>query len=163
MTENKYLWSVNRIDCGCLKYGRDGKITIQLCDRHKDRYTVKEGESSHYCNDLNRERDTEEKNSDVPPIDNNVSAKKYDEGKDRWDLLPLEPIREVVKVFTFGASKYGQDQWQKLDNFEERYYAAALRHLSAWRLGEKLDQSGLHHLAHCAWNILALLWGELKK
>jgi hypothetical protein len=96
--------------------------------------------------------------------DNLVGAKKYDNGKDRWDLLPLQPIREVVKVFTYGASKYGQDQWQKLDNFEDRYYAAALRHLSAWRLGEENDQeSGLHHLAHCVWNIIALLWSETKK
>lgn len=29
------------------------------------------------------------------------------DGKPRWELLPIEVMEEVVKVYTFGAEKYG--------------------------------------------------------
>lgn len=45
---------------------------------------------------------------------------KYDEGKDRWDLLPFAQVRKVVKILTFGASKYSPNNWQKVDNARER-------------------------------------------
>ena len=94
---------------------------------------------------------------------NNEKALKYDQKKLRWDLLPLEPIKEIVKVYTFGANKYSENTWQNLDDFENRYYAALLRHLTAWRMGEELDpESEIHHLAHCCWNSIALLWKVLR-
>jgi hypothetical protein len=40
----------------------------------------------------------------------------------------------------------------------DRYYAAALRHLPAWRGGEELDpESGLTHLAHALANAAFLM------
>jgi len=90
-------------------------------------------------------------------------GKKYDDGKLRWDLLPMKPIECVVKILTFGASKYGSNNWQKLKNFDDRYYAAMMRHMSAWKQGEKLDpESGLPHLAHAMCCVMFLLWNELK-
>ena len=82
--------------------------------------------------------------------------------KDRWDLLPISVIEYIVKVLTFGANKYGPNLWQKLDNFENRYYAATLRHIIAWRKGERIDkESGLPHLAHALCCLVFLLWKEL--
>lgn len=75
-----------------------------------------------------------------------------------WELLPLETIEEAVKVFTFGAQKYGVNTWQNLPNGFERYRAAFLRHMVAHLKGEEFDpESGLLHLSHCLWNSIAML------
>lgn len=84
---------------------------------------------------------------------------KFDTGKLRWDLLPIDCIEDVVKILTFGSVKYGPNNWQMLEEGEERYYAALMRHLSAYRQGEIIDiESGLSHLSHAMCNILFLLW-----
>lgn len=89
---------------------------------------------------------------------------KYDSDKLRWDLLPIDTIEDVVKILTFGANKYGPDNWQGLDNFEDRYYGALMRHITAWRKGEKMDEeSGLSHLAHAMCNLVFLLWKDKRE
>ena len=81
------------------------------------------------------------------------------DGKQRWELLPIPLLEEVVKVYTFGAQKYKPNSWQNLDDGYNRYKAALLRHLAAYEKGETHDpESGLHHLAHMAWNALAMLY-----
>ena len=43
----------------------------------------------------------------------------------------------------------GRDNWKKVPDRENRYVAAAFRHLVAHRLGERLDpETGEPHLAH---------------
>jgi hypothetical protein len=69
---------------------------------------------------------------------------------------------EVAKVLTFGAAKYGENNWQRLENFSPRYYAAILRHVFAYGGGEATDpESGLPHLAHAACGALFLLSAEV--
>ncbi len=90
-------------------------------------------------------------------------GKKYDESKLRYDLL--EPFFEdsVAEVLTYGAKKYNSNNWQNVEPFNDRYYAALRRHLSDWRKGEKRDkESKLRHLAHCATNIYFLMWKEIQ-
>ena len=38
-------------------------------------------------------------------------------------------ILAVDEVMTFGATKYGRDNWQGLKDFEDRYFSASIRHL----------------------------------
>lgn len=79
-------------------------------------------------------------------------------------LLPTcgPALFEVSKVLTFGASKYGANNWQGLDEFTNRYYAAILRHLFAYGGGERIDpESGLPHLAHALCGALFLLSSEV--
>lgn len=91
-------------------------------------------------------------------------GKKHDAGKDRWDLLPVEPIRAVLKVLAFGAKLYGEHNWQLVANAKSRYYAAALRHLTDYFCGQRIDKdSGLPTLAHAACDVLFLLWFDLKE
>ena len=91
------------------------------------------------------------------------TGKKFDEGKLRYDLLPVEALREVVKVLTFGAKKYGDNNW-KITKPESRYTAAAMRHGEAYRGGEVHDpESGIHHLAHRICCDLFLLQIDLEK
>lgn len=102
----------------------------------------------------------------------NLNGQKFDAGKTEWDLLPLGPVEEVVKVLMHGREKYGRDNWQLVDNPIRRYYAAAQRHLAAFRRArfdtkdpyDAIDaESHLHHLAHAACCILFLLWHERKE
>jgi hypothetical protein len=89
---------------------------------------------------------------------------KYDEGKLHWELLPMDCVEDVVKILTFGSKKYGPNNWQEVDNANDRYYAALMRHLTANRKGEVLDEeSGLSHLAHAMCNVVFLLWLEKHK
>ena len=86
---------------------------------------------------------------------------KYDNDKLRWDLLPMAPVEEVVKVLTYGAKKYDDENWRKVDNQRSRYYAAAMRHIVAWWQGEKRDpERGYHHLAHAICCLIFLIEGE---
>lgn len=95
---------------------------------------------------------------------NQNPGKKLDDGKLRWDLLSWEAVEKIVEVYTFGTKKYGENTWQNVENFEARYRAALVRHLVSHIKGEKVDEeSQILHLAHMAWNALALIWFELQK
>ena len=84
-------------------------------------------------------------------------AIKYDHGKLRYDLVPPEALEELVRVYSFGAAKYDQDQWRKGMSWR-RVFAAIMRHTWAWMRGEDRDsESGLPHLAHAAWGCFTLL------
>jgi hypothetical protein len=64
----------------------------------------------------------------------------------------------VAEVTTYGAQKYAPGNWVHVVNKEQRYTDALYRHLLKAAAGERCDpESGLPHLAHAAWNILALL------
>ena len=89
---------------------------------------------------------------------------KDDQEKNRLDLIEPEFIEGVGKVLTFGADKYEPNNWQKVDDAENRYYAAAMRHLMAWRKGERTDpESGISHLYHVACNIMFLQYFEREE
>lgn len=89
---------------------------------------------------------------------------KHDADKPRMDLLPFNALEEVAKVLTFGAEKYAENGWQKVDHAESRYRAALLRHYCADQRGEKYDkESGLLHAAHMATNAIFILWFEIQK
>lgn len=86
-------------------------------------------------------------------------SKKYDQGKLRWDLLPLNLIEKVVEIYTFGAEKYGPNTWQNLEDGYNRYKAAMFRHLMEFEKGNVIDgESGREHLAHMVWNSIAMLY-----
>lgn len=100
-------------------------------------------------------------NGDIWDLEN--TGRKDDADKPRWDLFPFGPATEVVKVLTFGAAKYGDENWQRVTNPRARYFAAAIRHLAARQTGEKKDpESGLWHTAHAICCLLFYLWFELK-
>ncbi len=87
---------------------------------------------------------------------------KHDNGKLRWGLLPIEPIQEVIKVLMAGSKKYSDHNWKKIEDIPNRYYDATMRHITAWKLGEKKDkETGLSHLAHAICCLLFILWKEL--
>lgn len=89
-----------------------------------------------------------------------ASGRKNDAGKDPWHLLPTRAVRAVVRVLGHGAALYGADNWRVVKGARERYYAAAMRHITAWWEGEVTDpESGQPHLAHALCCLLFLLEG----
>ena len=86
-----------------------------------------------------------------------TSGVKNDTGKLRYDLIPVEPLRELARVYTIGATKYDDRNWE-LGLQWGRVYAAMQRHANAWWGGEQRDPvDGQHHLASVAWCALALM------
>lgn len=86
---------------------------------------------------------------------------KFDQEKSRVDLIPPEFILAVGDILRHGAKKYAPNDWKNLENAEDRYYGAAMRHLLEYRKGSKTDEeSGLSHLAHAACNLAFLFYFE---
>lgn len=89
-----------------------------------------------------------------------LTGRKDDADKLRYDLVPPFPLSELARVYTIGAAKYGDDNylggmaWQ-------RVLAAMMRHLEAFRAGESIDQKGGQlHLASVAWCCFTLMLYE---
>lgn len=87
-----------------------------------------------------------------------VIGTKHDHGKPILGAVPPHAELAVGRVLTFGAEKYARGNWDKVEDHENRYMDAALRHLNAHRRGELTDsESGESHLAHAACCILFML------
>lgn len=148
------------------KYGNfvaGGTRVIALSDEVSDEYLkvrIKGEKDTVYC-----------VSPEVFKDESNESVKNdFKDDKLRWDLLPLEEIEDIVRVYHAGAKKYGPNRWQGLDDGFNRYKAALLRHLLEYEKGERVDpDTGCFHLAQIAWNAIALLYldkhgkGLLKK
>jgi len=81
---------------------------------------------------------------------------KFDTDKLRFELIPPRVEESLAKVLTYGAKKYKPENWRK--GSIERYEAALLRHINAYRQGEACDkESGLLHLEHALCNVVFLL------
>lgn len=90
------------------------------------------------------------------------TGKKYDTGKPMvGTLLRVFPsaLTEIGRCIEFGTRKYPKpDNWKKVEGAKFRYLDSMARHLLQHLKGVKFDkETGLPHLAHMAWNALAIL------
>lgn len=84
-------------------------------------------------------------------------GRKDDGGKLRYDLIPPDALDALARVYTKGATVYGDRNWEQGISYC-RIFAALMRHCWAWFRGEENDpDDGLHHMAHAAWNCMTLL------
>lgn len=82
---------------------------------------------------------------------------RYNTGKTRFDLLEPYAIEELAKVFTKGSEKYEDNNWLKGMKWTSMI-ASLKRHLSAFEQGVDYDEeTKLLHIAHVAWNAMALV------
>ena len=80
------------------------------------------------------------------------------EGKERIELIMPNSIIGMAEVLTMGAEKYKANSWQNVKDPLDTHYASLMRHVIAWRKGEKLDsESKLHHMKHVLTNAMFLL------
>lgn len=105
-------------------------------------------------------------------------ARRYNQGKLRYELIPEYFKKELARVYTMGAEKYttydengkiiddGADNWKK-GFLWKNALASTIRHLEKFAAGEDydydwpqeiLDKYGpSHHLSNAAWGISVLL------
>jgi hypothetical protein len=88
---------------------------------------------------------------------------RYDQGKVRLDLIPPEWTWALGQVMTKGAEKYAPRNWEKGMAWT-KMIGCLSRHLIRFICGEKYDrETGCHHLAHAAWNALALMSYDIRQ
>jgi len=74
-----------------------------------------------------------------------------------FGLIPMHPLREVARVYGYGATKYSEQNWRK--GYKWTLSVSALfRHITSFLIGESVDpESGIHHLAHATFHLLLLM------
>lgn len=90
------------------------------------------------------------------------TGKKYDSGKSMVGTLVrifAGALLGIGTCITFGQKKYPKsDNWKLVENGEQRYADSLMRHLTKFYSGEEFDpETGLPHLFHCGWNMLAII------
>jgi hypothetical protein len=122
-----------------------------------DNISSQQGHDRNYC--INHQKEVEASHTfDVGPSAlPNKLGERHNQGKVRYDLLPAKALHELVEVYTFGANKYSDRNWEKGLKYMDTV-ASILRHLWAFVRGETKDEeSGCHHMAHAAFGCLALV------
>ena len=85
-------------------------------------------------------------------------GKKDTKGKPIFGAIPPHAELEIAKGLTFGAEKYDRENWRLVKDGAILYMDAAMRHINAYRRGERVaEDSGLHHLAHAVCNLMFLI------
>lgn len=86
-----------------------------------------------------------------------LGGARFNAGKTRLDLIPGPgALSEVANVATFGLHKYDAHNWRKGLSWSD-CFRAILSHSFKFFTGEDRDpESGCLHVAHTAWNALAL-------
>lgn len=111
---------------------------------------------------------------------------RFNEGKERYDLLPVSALKQIAAVFRIGAKKYtlyekdgkkingfeyaaledktgwkflssGENNWRLGMNWSS-VMASVKRHIASWEFGEDFDpEIGTNHLGNAAFGLMALL------
>lgn len=87
---------------------------------------------------------------------------RYNEGKNRVELIPPEWPWALGMVLTRGAIKYADRNWER--GMSWAYMVGSIvRHVLKFLCGERYDpESGNHHMAHAAWNCLGLMSYDIR-
>ena len=86
-----------------------------------------------------------------------IQALRFNESKIRYDLLEPYAIEQLAAVFTKGAEKYADRNWEHGMAWT-KMLASLKRHIAAFENGEDFDkETGLLHMAHAAWNAMGLV------
>lgn len=83
------------------------------------------------------------------------------EGKPRYDLIPLEPLKRLAELYSRGAEKYGEENWKLANSKEEyaRFRASAFRHFMQWMNGDEDED----HASAIIFNVMAYEWHNKDK
>jgi hypothetical protein len=103
--------------------------------------------------------------------ENNSTFVKHDSDKPKYYMIIPSWLRGIAEVLTSGAITYSPDNWKNYEPTEKRpesatncYYSAMMRHVEAWREGEKYDKkTGKHHLLHASCCIMFMFWFDTNK
>lgn len=87
---------------------------------------------------------------------------RFNKGKRRYDLIPVDALAALADLFTIGANKYAERNWEKGMAYSS--VAASLdRHWNDFKAGIDRDpETGCLHITHVVWNAMALLTFHLR-
>ena len=91
---------------------------------------------------------------------------KLDKDKPEYGTMLMDyasVLKEVYKVFKFGKDKYGLGNWKSVENGEERFTNALIRHLFAEQSEITDKETNLLHATHVAVNALYRLFFIMNK
>lgn len=77
------------------------------------------------------------------------------EGKTRYDLIPILPLKRLSDLYARGAVHYSEFNWMAGMPYS-RFYASILRHLFQWAAGEKTED----HLAAVVFGCFSIMHFE---
>lgn len=86
------------------------------------------------------------------------SRRDTQEGKPRYELVPVSPQERLAMHYTNGAKKYGDHNW-KLGQPASRFLSSLERHVKEFSKGDGIED----HLAAIAWNAFALMYFEERE
>lgn len=86
-------------------------------------------------------------------------ARRFNGDKTVYHMIPPAALEQLARVFMMGREKYDEENWRSGNGLSKTgCYNSLFRHIQAWLMGEDNDpQSGLPHMAHAAWNALAII------
>jgi len=88
---------------------------------------------------------------------------RYNGDKILIELLPPEWIWGLADVMTEGAKKYAVRNWERGMAWSIMIGCSS-RHVLKFLCGQRYDdETGCHHLAMAAWNLLALMTYDLRE
>jgi len=88
---------------------------------------------------------------------------RFNAEKNLIELVPPEWTWALGDVTTQGSKKYAQRNWERGMKWSIMVGCAS-RHLLKFLVGERYDpETGCHHLAMAAWNMLALMSYDLRE
>lgn len=87
---------------------------------------------------------------------------RHNAGKVQLELIPMAWTWALGQVLTRGAYKYAARNWER--GMAWSYpIGCAMRHMIKFACGQRYDpETGCHHLAMAAWNMLALMTYDLR-
>ena len=86
---------------------------------------------------------------------------KFDKGHEklRYDLIPPGPLAELAYVYTRGAEKYADRNWEKGMAWG-RIFRAMIQHAFNFWMGRSRHEKGMHSLGSVAWCAFTLMQYE---
>lgn len=87
---------------------------------------------------------------------------RFNKGKRRYDLIPVDALAALADLFTIGANKYAERNWEKGMSYQS-VIASLDRHWNDFKAGIDRDpETGCLHITHVVWNAMALLTFMLR-
>jgi len=108
-----------------------------------------------------RDRKAQEEKT-MEKIEADGGGLRHNANKTRLELVPPEWTWAEADVTTKGSYKYDERNWERGMKWSIMIGCVG-RHIAKFLIGERYDaETGCHHLAMAAWNILALMSYDLR-
>lgn len=136
----------------------DKKVKATFTDFH-------EYKSDEFADSLEKELDDMEDTNDFITKASkktdygNGFTRDTDEGKIRYDLIPISMLKRLAELYTRGAKLYGDENWKLAQgDAVKNFKRSAFRHFIQWANGE-YDED---HASAIVFNVFGFEWHKME-